>query len=257
MTVQRDDVTASVTNSLEPSSSPSQRPIRGTLALVTVAARDAQRDGSREHRTPATLPAAVRELCSAWNELAAPHGFPAWGERTSGRLLQDALAALERRPLEEWRRVFALVPRSPVCCGELSSRQRASLVWMLTGRTRDGYEPAEKLLSGTWSIDPEPTATPAANTAGAELAGLPVDTPAASAWKQMLEAMQEDGKKYALSWLARLRGRAVQEGELVLEAPDTYAATWVAQHYGELVRRMAAIQGYTGVRFIAAGEASP
>ncbi|HZI06725.1 MAG TPA: DnaA N-terminal domain-containing protein [Archangium sp.] len=239
--------------------SPSVTPSRGKLAIVTVAARDSQRD---RPRALTAIPPEVQALRASWNELAAPHGFPAW-ERTSAKLLQDALAALERRPLEEWRRFFALVPRSPLCRGELRRRQRADLVWLLSGRTPDGYEPAEKLLSGGWSIDPEPGAQaapgPDSSPEGAPaLETLPEDTPAASAWKRMLQALHADGKDYALTWLRGLCAREVCEGELVLEAPDRFFADWVGEHYGELLGRMGALEGLRGVRFTGpAGEGSP
>ncbi|MFY0567048.1 DnaA N-terminal domain-containing protein [Archangium lansingense] len=265
VTSQRDSVTPSVTlkeekknktlgSFLPPSPPPVGRASRGTLAIVTVAARDAQRDKVREHRTPATLPPKVQSLRAGWNELVAPRGFPAWGERTSAKLLQDAEDALERRPLEDWLKAFALVPRSPVCRGELGSRQRMSLVWMLAGRMRDGYEPAEKLLGGDWSIDPEPTegAPPgpvAAPLGGAELTEVPGDTPAANSWRRMLESLRADGKQYALSWLGQLRAREVREGHLVLEALDRFFVDWVRTHYGELLQRMVALEGFSGVLF--------
>jgi hypothetical protein len=265
VTAQRDSVTASVTQEEEKKNihtlppSPPVTPTRGKLAIVTVAARDAQRDRARP---PAPLPPEVQALRAAWNELAAPHGFRAW-ERTSAKLLQDALVALERRPLEEWRRVFALVPRSPLCRGELRRRQRVDLEWLLSGSTPDGYEPAEKLLGGRWSIDPEPggqapPAPVAAPEGAAALAELPEDTPAASAWRRMLEALRADGKDYALRWLVKLRAREVCEGELVLEAGDRFFADWVGDHYGELLGRMGAVEGLRGVRFTSpAGEGGP
>ncbi|WNG57374.1 hypothetical protein F0U59_23360 [Archangium gephyra] len=263
VTGQRDGVTPSVTRRKEEKNRsietllpppPSGAEARGTLVLVTANARDSQRERPREHRTTATLPPEVQALRNAWNELAAPHGFAPWGERTSAKLLQDALTALERRPLEEWRKAFSLVPRSNVCRGELSSGQRATIVKLLVGTTRDGYTWAEKLLGGEWTIDPEPRVDqprPAEATPTAEGTAPPGDTPAVSAWRQMLEALRADGSKsYALTWLLQLRARAVDEGTLVLEAADRFHVDWMRDHYGGLLGRMAEIQGLAGVRFI-------
>ena len=258
VTAQRDGVTASVTQEEEknrsttPSPPSVTLPHRGTLALVTAAARDAPRGRPRPQAATEELTAAVQAMRSAWNELAAPHGFPPWG-RTSGRLLTDALAALERRPLEEWRRVFALVPRSPVCRGELRTQQRTSLLWLLTGRTRDGYEPAEKLLSGAWTLDPERTAEepPAASEAGQ---GPPEETPAGGAWAALLEALRTDRREYACVWLEKLRPVGVVSGELLLEAPDLFYRDWVDTHLGELLRKHAVALGHAGVRLVLPGE---
>lgn len=275
VTARRDSVTASVTqeeerkerrsNTLLPPSPPPPAAaggaVRGTLALVTVDARDGQRDRRREHRTPDTLPPEVQALRGAWNELVSPHGFLAWGERTSAKLLRDAQDALARRPLPEWRKVFSLVPRSPLCRGELRRSRRIDLLWLLSGRTHDGHEPADKLLTGTWSLDPEsPSEPPPANEAhappvAAEVAALPQDTPAARSWREQLEALlAEGGREYALSVLVRLRARDVAEGELVLDAPDLFFANWVEHHFLELLRRQAAIQGFSGVRVTAPAE---
>ncbi|HEX5750035.1 MAG TPA: DnaA N-terminal domain-containing protein [Archangium sp.] len=268
VTGQRDSVTPSVTRRKEEKNRsietllpppPSSAEARGTLVLVTANARDSQREKPREHRTPDTLPPEVQALRNGWNELAAPHGFAPWGERTSAKLLRDALTALERRPLEEWFKAFALVPRSNVCRGELSSGQRATVVKLLVGTTRDGYTWAEKLLGGEWTIDPEPRGEqPLPGTPAAESSAPAEDTPAAGAWRQMLEALRADGKHYALNWLAKLRARGVDEGVLVLECTDRFHVDWLSDHYGGLLGRMAEIQGLSGVRFVSPdGEGAP
>lgn len=243
-------VTASPEASLPPPPPPSAQERRGALVAVTVAARDGQRDTLREHRTPVTLPPTVQALRESWNGLVAPHGFPAWGERTSRQLLADALAALKRRPLEEWKRVFALVPRSPVCRGELRSRQRASYVYVLTGRTREGYEVAEQLLSGAWSVDPEP---PPPEEPGAVMCqeGAPPSSEAAEAvraWVQVLAALRAQGKEYCAQQLQRARPVAMEEGHLVVALPDRFALSWVEDNFAELLRQQAARLGHAGVR---------
>ncbi|WP_224364201.1 DNA N-6-adenine-methyltransferase [Hyalangium versicolor] len=263
---------------------PSVSEKRGSLALVTAAPRDGVRDTRREHHTSASLPAEVQALRSAWNELVAPHGFPAWGERTSKRLLGDAQDALDRRPLEEWQKAFALVPRAPVCRGELGSRQRASLVWLLVGQTREGYEPAECLLTGRWSLDPEPGQETAgvrppvahgrpgnrAERLGAEARATVEreqeelcasesqmealardDSPAGRLWHVALEEVQRDGRTYALQWLTRMRALAiVDEGLLLLECPDRFFRDWVDDHYRELLERHLSSRGLAGVRYV-------
>lgn len=299
VTAQRDSVTASVTleeekkerisSSPPPLPPPSASEQKGALTVVTVAARDSVRDRPRdtpqEHRTPATLPAEVQALRAAWNELVAPHGFPAWGERTSARLLDDAQAALEHRSLEEWRKAFALIPRAPVCRGELGSRQRASLVWMLVGRTREGYEPAECLLTGRWSLDPEPgkevpsdagsptrsgRAESMAERLRADVAAAVEreqeerrasesrlemlasdDSPPGRAWSAVLEAVRHSGKTYALQWLTRMRAAGIEdEGLLLLECPDRFFQDWVDDHYRALVELHLSSQGISGFRYV-------
>ncbi|RKG91152.1 hypothetical protein D7V97_41945 [Corallococcus sp. CA053C] len=235
-----------------PSSSPSPSPSAwegrapaGAVTLpVTLALRDTLAGGLREHRKPDTLPAPVQALRSAWDELVAPHGFTAWGERTSRQLLADALAALERRPLDEWRRVFALVPCSPVCRGELLSRQRASLVYMLRGRTNAGYEPAELLLSGAWSVDPLPPAP--------EAAPVIEETPVARAWRQVGETLATDGKAGLVEQLTRnVRPVALEDGHLVVECVDFAAEAWLhVDGVLELVRQVLRMLGHAGVRLL-------
>ncbi|QSQ17209.1 hypothetical protein [Myxococcus landrumensis] len=231
------------------------------MAVVTASAldvRDAQRDAIREHRTPDTLPAPVRELREAWNTLVAPHGFWAWSERTSRQLLVDALAALEARPLEEWRRVFALVPRSPVCRGELQSRTRANVVRIIRGRTTSGHEVAEQLLSGAWSVDPEPEVIAPSEEPGAFMCmeGIPEGTEAMRAWAQVLASIRSEGHQYALEWLARVRPNNVDEGLLVVECPDKHFLSWAEDHYRALLDEHAARVGLAGVSLITVDEDS-
>ncbi|MCY1047572.1 hypothetical protein OV208_40105 [Corallococcus sp. bb12-1] len=230
--------------------SPSAREERGTRAPAVTqpsvtALRDAAAAGLRDHRTPDTLPALVQALRAAWNELAAPHGFEPWRERTSRVLLADALAALERRPLEEWREVFARVPRSPVCRGELGSRQRACLVYVLKGQTHAGYEVAEQLLSGAWSVEPLPSA---GGDAPPSQEMLP-EAPAARAWRQVLDMLGSDGRHHIVGQLRlRVSPEAIEDGHLVLACADRYAPAWLAEGALELVRQTLVVLGHAGVR---------
>ncbi|TQF10485.1 hypothetical protein FJV41_39165 [Myxococcus llanfairpwllgwyngyllgogerychwyrndrobwllllantysiliogogogochensis] len=242
-----------------PSSSASVR--RGALAVVTVAARDVrdvQRDAPRDHRTPSTLPEPVRELRDAWNTLVAAHGFWPWGTRTSRQLLEDALAALEARPLEEWRRVFALVPRSPVCRGELQSRTRANVVRVLRGVTSGGQEVAEQLLSGAWSVDPEPEVVPPPEEPGAVMCqeGIPEGTEAERAWRHVVTSIRGEGRQYAVEWLERARPNNLDEGTLVLECPDRFFLAWVEENYRALLDEHAGLTGLTGITLVTLDEST-
>ncbi|RKH05094.1 hypothetical protein [Corallococcus carmarthensis] len=197
----------------------------------------------------------MQALRAAWNEFAAPHGFTPWGERTSRQLLADALEALQRRPLEEWREVFSLVPRSPVCRGELSSRQRASLVYVLKGTTHGGYEVAEQLLSRTWSVDPLPSAPADAPPSPGTLP----ETPHARAWRQVLDMMDADGRAHVVGQLRlRVTPVALEDGHLVLACADAYAPTWLAEDgVLELVRQVLRALGNEGVRLVAPEAPTP
>ena len=230
-------------------------PSRGALALVSTAAREAR---ERPTPTPQAMPPEVRELRKAWNELCASQGFDPWPRRTTARLVADAQAALTRRPLAEWREVFSRVPRSPLCRGELRFKQRTSVLWLLTGRLADGYEPAEKLLAGAWQLDPEPQDAPAEGPAQPAPERPPADdTPAGRAWGEVLASLRADRRDYALQWLEKLRAREVRDGVLVLEAQDRFQRQWAAEHYGELLTRCVELQGLTGVCFSVAGEGEP
>ncbi|HEX5744835.1 MAG TPA: hypothetical protein VFZ09_01250 [Archangium sp.] len=253
VTAQRDAPQESL-----PFSSSSLRPVtQGTLRVVSKAAREARQAAPRRYFTPSTLPGPVAELREAYNALAAPHGFAPWPERSSPELVADGLAALERRPLEEWRRVFALMPRSPLCRGELRSRQRVGLVWMLVGRCHDGYEPAEKLLTGAWTVDPEPEAEPAAQkppSARAHFPALPSGSAAESGWGAVLAGLREDGKSYALEWLRDLVPVGLEGRQLVLGAPDIYFRDWVKENFSPLLTRYAEEACFEGVRVVAPDE---
>ncbi|TQF14220.1 hypothetical protein FJV41_19825 [Myxococcus llanfairpwllgwyngyllgogerychwyrndrobwllllantysiliogogogochensis] len=245
-----------------PSSSASVR--RGALAVVTVAARDVrdvrdvQRDAPRDHRNPSTLPANVQELREAWNTLVAAHGFWPWGERTSRQLLEDALAALESRPMEEWRRVFALVPRSPVCRGELQSRTRANVVRVLRGVTSSGHEVADQLLSGAWSVDAEPEVVPPPEEPGASmcLEGIPEGTEAERAWRHVVTSIRGEGRQYAVEWLERARPNNLDEGTLVLECPDRFFLAWVEENYRALLDEHASRTGLAGITLVTLDEST-
>jgi hypothetical protein len=274
VTGQRDGVTPYVTQEEEKKEVDIPPPPSVTLAPVTPVTPvtppprsgrlTVTRAAAREVRAPtrtAFLPAEVQALREGWQTLVvgSGRGFAPWPERTSAVLLADAEAALKQRPLAEWLEVFARVPRSPVCRGELRSGRKADVLWILRGMCADGHEPADKLLNGGWTLDgatltpaspeepkPEP---PAQDSSG--------DTLAARIWGEVLAALREERREYALQWLAKLRAREVREGVLVLEAPDTWCRDWVCEHYGELLSRCVRALGLEGVHFVLAGEGGP
>jgi hypothetical protein len=240
---------------------------RGALRAVTpLAARHSQRYGvtdaggqrPRIHRTADTLPPAVAELRAGWNRLVAPHGFPEW-DQTSDQLVRDAEAALERRPLEEWLRVFGLVPRSKVCRGELGSRQRASVVYILSGpeRGKDGYEPADKLLSGYWEIDPPREVNgddePGDVIALEHLAPGPEGDAALAAWQHVIGLLRAAGKFETLKSVDSIAPARVTDGQLELICSDKFAGAWVRDMFLESLTGYVAPLGLTGVRLMLPG----
>lgn len=251
---QRDRQKASVTGSVTPPLPPlSASKTRGALVAVTQDARAVRdvRAAAREYRKPDALPPDIRALREGWNAMALAHGFPAWGERTSRRMAEDALAALRRRPLEEWLRVFALVPRSPACRGELSNRLRANVVWVLTW-TRAGLEVAEQLLSGAWSLDPERPEAPPHEEPGAAvcLEDVPMGTEAARAWARVLAALRADGKHRACEGLECFRAVALDDAGLEVAAPDQFSLDWMQDTCRGLVNVYAHRTGLAGLRFV-------
>ncbi|WP_232536959.1 hypothetical protein [Cystobacter fuscus] len=208
----------------------------------------------------AHLPAEVQALREAWQTLVvgSGRGFAPWPERTSVALLANAEAALQERPLEEWREVFARVPRSPLCRGELRTRRTADLLWILRGTCPDGHTPADKLLHGGWTLDPKtPTEASPEEPKPEPLAqALPGDSPAGTAWRQVLASLGGQGFKYAVSQLEPLRPREVANGVLVLSAGDRFRRSFVEEHFGPLVREHAGWCGLAGVR-VDVGEGEP
>jgi len=54
-------------------------------------------------------------------------------------------------------------------------------------------------------------------------------------WQKALDAIRQDGKTYALSWLERMRPLEVRDGALVLGVPDRFFRDWVDDHYRALL----------------------
>lgn len=92
---------------------------------------------------------AVDALRDAWNALTS-RPLPRWSTDvpTSKHRRKAALAALERRPLEQWREVFKLVEASAFCRG--STGWTADVDWAIRPSGAKP-EPAAKLLEGSYS----------------------------------------------------------------------------------------------------------
>jgi hypothetical protein len=235
------DATPSVTGS--PPSPSSQGVGAGSLRVVTQAARHGVTPPPRVTKNPEQLPPAVRELRQAWNDQVVPHGFSAWGD-TSSKLLEEAEAALQRRSLEEWRRVFSLVPRSNVCRGELTTRMRYTIVRVL-GYTDKGDEVAACLLEGAWSIDDppsEPKPEPCEVLDVAQLAPGPEGEAALATWQVVVEQIRAEGKFVTLTNFEKcdLAPVAVRDGALLLTSRDRYATAFVGETYGESLNKRVA-----------------
>jgi len=63
-------------------------------------------------------------------------------------------------------------------------------------------------------------------------------------WVKALEAIRQDGKTYALTWLERMQALDVREGALVLSVPDRFFRDWVDDHYRSLL--LEALQRVSG-----------
>jgi hypothetical protein len=136
------EVQAQLTPSTAPSSSPAGSQLTPRLSPST------------EHRAPNTEEAKdicdqrVDQLRRAWNELTSKP-LPRW-EETPKHRAKAAIAALKRRPLDEWRTVFRIVEASPFCRGESGGSWKADIDWTIRPAGQKP-EPALKLLEGAYS----------------------------------------------------------------------------------------------------------
>lgn len=92
-------------------------------------------------------PESLGQLAEAWNEITSPPlprvvGMPADRKKR-------ARAALQRRPLAQWREIFRLVGESPFLLGE-DGGWRADFDWIIRpGGTKP--EPAQRVLEGAYA----------------------------------------------------------------------------------------------------------
>ncbi|WP_375759109.1 DnaA N-terminal domain-containing protein [Corallococcus exercitus] len=86
---------------------------------------------------------------------------------------------------------------------------------------------------------------------------VPVEVASSEAdrvWSACLDGMRAQGKRYALSWLGKARAVGVEDGHLVLAAPDAYFRQWVEEQYGSLMEAEARSLGLKGVRWARAAH---
>jgi len=100
----------------------------------------------KRSKAPPTDTPEVIALRAAWNELTTSP-LPRW---EAGRV-NEATAALSRRPLSQWREIFARISASAFCRGEAGGDRgwRADVDWALrAGGSKP--EPALKVLEGAY-----------------------------------------------------------------------------------------------------------
>ena len=110
---------------------------------IAPAAQVAERKAPKKSKPSPVETPEVRALRESWNELTKPP-IPKW---TAGRV-QTAQAALERRPLEQWREVFERINKSDFLRGQ-SGTWKADIDWALRPEGTKP-EPALKVLEGTY-----------------------------------------------------------------------------------------------------------
>lgn len=80
-----------------------------------------------------------------------------------------------------------------------------------------------------------------------------MSTEAGRRWQECLTWLHDNGKRYALTWLAQARPVDVEDGRLVLAVPDQHFRQWVQEHYGPMVERLARDFGLEGVSWRVGG----
>jgi hypothetical protein len=91
----------------------------------------------------------VEQLREAWNTLTS-EPLPRWSDR--GKVMKArATAALKRRPLEQWREIFARIERSSFLRG--SGGWKAHAEWALRPEGKKP-EPAARILEGAFDDAP-------------------------------------------------------------------------------------------------------
>jgi hypothetical protein len=192
-----------------------------------------------EEESPARAAAAFFETCQAERSRALP-GLPAeeqpraWAGWYHGALRK--VGGDEGRLLEAWR-------------GYIHSD------W---GRSREPRCTAQAFCTPrVWSRYLEPLQREApSGVSGAPSAD--VSTEAGGRWQQCLTWLHDNGKRYALTWLAQARAVGVEDGRLVLEVPDAHFRQWVQEHYGQMVEHLAQEIGLEGVCWrVAEGVRAP
>lgn len=191
--------------------------------------------------SPARAAAAFFETCQEERCRALP-GLPAeeqpkgWASWYRGAL--SKVGGNEGRLLDAWRGYIHSEwgrSREPRCTAQAFCTPR---VWSRYLEPVQREEPSG--ASGAPSVDVAPP------------------TEAGRRWQECLGWLHENGKRYALTWLAQARAVGVEDGRLVLEVPDAHFRQWVQEHYGQMVERLAQDLGLEGVCWrVASGVRAP
>lgn len=195
---------------------------------------DAGSQESPAAETPARAASAFFKICQEERCQALP-GLPAeeqpkgWASWYRGALRK--VGGDEGRLLDAWRGYIHSDwgrSREPRCTAEAFCTPR---VW---GRYLEPLQREEPPgVSGPPSAD--------------------VSTEAGRRWQECLAWLHDNGKRYALTWLAQARAVDVEDGRLVLAVPDQHFRQWVQEHYGPMVERLARDFGLEGVSWRVAG----
>ncbi|OJH41895.1 DnaA N-terminal domain-containing protein [Cystobacter ferrugineus] len=204
--------------------------VRLQAAATALTARSTSTDAEpcpaqEEAQAEAFFEACQRERCQTLPGIPPEERPRTWGAWY--RFALDKVGGDERRLQSAWR-------------GYLHSE------W---GRTREPRCTAQAFCSPrVWARYLEPVSEPSPAPSADE------STEAGRRWNECLGWLRDNGKRYALTWLAQARAVDVEDGHLVLAAPDAYFRQWVEENYGPLVEGLVKESGLAGVRWRLAGS---
>lgn len=151
-----------------------------------------------------------------------PKGWPTWYEQALEQLGGD-----ERRLADAWGRWLEddwAISRKPPC-------------------------PAVAFIGkGTWLRHVERLEQSPAPTQ------VDTSTDEGRAWKMCLDALEQEGKRYALEWLRKATPVDVREGELVVRCPDVHFRDRVVEDFADMLAEVAVSVGLEGVRWVVAEQ---
>jgi hypothetical protein len=187
-------------------------------------------------RAAAFFETCQEERCRALPGLPAEEQPRGWASWYRGAL--SKVGGNEGRLLDAWRGYIHSEwgrSREPRCTAQAFCTPR---VWSRYLEPVQREEPSG--VSGAPSVDVAPP------------------TEAGRRWQECLTWLHDNGKRYALTWLAQARAVGVEDGRLVLEVPDAHFRQWVQEHYGQMVERLARELGLEGVCWrVASGVRAP
>ena len=223
------------------------------------------------HLVPASPPSEERLLAAA-AALAAPVAEPSRAAPAATTPSERASAFFELFQ-DERCRAFPGVPREARPAGWNDwYRQALAAIGADDGRLLDA---CRSYLASDWGRARQPAGTalafcspkvwmryvsplaPREAPADAVIPAVDTSSEAGRRWRDCLAWLQEDGRRYAVSWLVQARPVDLEDGVLVLEAPNAYVGQWLSDHYGALLERVARALSLAGVRWQHAGEGHP